>query len=132
MNERQRKAPLPEQPRDVAAEVLRVVTAMVEETRPGRVGRVSMNSHLERDLGLDSLARVELLLRLGKEFGRSLPDGALAEAETPQDLLCFLAGAGDAVAARNAVTATGGVSTHRRGQHAGRADQHSWPGGDAD
>lgn len=111
MNERRRKAPLPEQPRDVSADVLRVVTAMVEETRPGRVGRVSLNSHLERDLGLDSLARVELLLRLGKEFGRSLPDGALAEAETPQDLLRFLSGAGDAVAARNAVTETGGVST---------------------
>jgi hypothetical protein len=53
-----------------------------------------MSSHLERDLGLDSLARVELLLRVGSEFGRSLPEAALAEAETPQDLLRFIDRAG--------------------------------------
>jgi 1-acyl-sn-glycerol-3-phosphate acyltransferase len=67
---------------------------MVEETRPGRVERVHMHSHLERELGLDSLARVELLLRVGSEFGKSLPEAALAEAETPQDLLQFIARAG--------------------------------------
>ena len=79
-------------PPEVTARLLRVVLAMVEETRPGRaLGRVSLHSHLERDLGLDSLARVELLLRVGSEFGKSLPEGALAEAETPQDLLRFIA-----------------------------------------
>ncbi|KFB68990.1 AMP-binding protein [Candidatus Accumulibacter vicinus] len=82
-------------PPEVTARLLRVVLAMVEETRPGRaLGRVSLHSHLERDLGLDSLARVELLLRVGSEFGRSLPEEALAEAETPQDLLRFIARAG--------------------------------------
>ncbi|MEF8769760.1 AMP-binding protein [Candidatus Accumulibacter contiguus] len=80
---------------ELAARLLGVVSAMVEETRPGRtLGRVSLHSHLERDLGLDSLARVELLLRVGSEFGKSLPEGALAEAETPQDLLRFIARAG--------------------------------------
>lgn len=63
---------------------------LVEETHPARAGRVSLGSHLERDLGLDSLARVELLLRLGTEFATALPDAALAEAETPRDLLRFL------------------------------------------
>ena len=38
---------------EVAVRLLRVVTAMVEETRPGRAGRVSLASHLERDLSLD-------------------------------------------------------------------------------
>ncbi|SBT06704.1 AMP-dependent synthetase and ligase [Candidatus Accumulibacter aalborgensis] len=76
---------------EVAVRLLRVVTAMVEETRPGRAGRVSLASHLERDLSLDSLARVELLLRVGSEFGTSLPNAALAEAETPRDLLRFIA-----------------------------------------
>ncbi|MBL8375711.1 AMP-binding protein, partial [Accumulibacter sp.] len=79
---------------EIPARLLRVVSVMVEETRPGRVGRVSMSSHLERDLGLDSLARVELLLRVGSEFGKSLPEAALAEAETPQDLLRFIDRAG--------------------------------------
>jgi 1-acyl-sn-glycerol-3-phosphate acyltransferase len=83
-----------EQSPEVAARLLRVVSVMVEETRPGRVGRVSMSSHLERDLGLDSLARVELLLRVGSEFGKSLPQAALGEAETPQDLLRFIDRAG--------------------------------------
>jgi 1-acyl-sn-glycerol-3-phosphate acyltransferase len=39
---------------------------------------------------LDSLARVELVLRLEREFGASLAEQALAAAETPRDLLRFL------------------------------------------
>lgn len=93
MNEGQQQAPSSEPSHDLAADLLRVLTTMVEETRPGRAARVSMHSHLERDLGLDSLARVELLLRLGKEFGKALPEAALAEAETPADLLRLVAGA---------------------------------------
>jgi hypothetical protein len=38
---------------ETAARLLRVVSLLVEETRPGRAGRVRMGSHLERDLGLD-------------------------------------------------------------------------------
>ena len=51
---------------------------------------VSLDSSLERDLGLDSLARVELVLRLEREFAASLPEQALASSETPRDLLRFL------------------------------------------
>ena len=85
--------PLQQESAKASERLLSVLTALVAETRPGRVGRVSMSSHLERDLGLDSLARVELLLRVGSEFGRSLPETALAEAETAQDLLRFIASA---------------------------------------
>ncbi|MBE2257393.1 MAG: AMP-binding protein [Rhodobacteraceae bacterium] len=99
MSEGQREGASPEPSPDLETRLLRVLTTMVEETRPGRVGRVGMNSQLERDLGLDSLARVELLLRVGREFGRSLPESALAEAETPRDLLRFVAGTGPGVAA---------------------------------
>jgi acyl carrier protein len=73
---------------------LRVVRTLVEETHPVSAHRVSLHSHLERDLGLDSLARVELLLRLGSEFSTTLPDTALAEAETPRDLLRLIGEAG--------------------------------------
>lgn len=83
---------LPPSP-EVSERLLGVLTALVAETRPGRVARVSLGSHLERDLGLDSLARVELLLRVGSEFGRSLPEAALADAETAQDLLRFIVSA---------------------------------------
>src|SRR5258707_2191012 len=44
------------------------------------------SSHLDRDLGLGSLERVELLARLETEFGVRLPDRVAAEINTPEDL----------------------------------------------
>jgi acyl carrier protein len=70
--------------------VLAVVAAVAREARPSFHGYVALDSSLERDLGLDSLARVELVLRLEREFGASLPEQALASSETPRDLLRFL------------------------------------------
>ncbi len=70
--------------------VLAVVAAVAREARPGFDAYVSLDSSLERDLGLDSLARVELVLRLEREFAASLPEQALASSETPRDLLRFL------------------------------------------
>ncbi len=86
--------------------LLEVVAAVAREsTRRGEI-RVALDSSLERDLGLDSLARVELILRVEREFGVSLPEQALASAETPRDLLRFLlAGSG-----REARTADHGIA----------------------
>ncbi len=84
--------------------VLEVVAAVAREARPHVEPHVTLDSSLEKELGLDSLARVELVLRLEKDFGASLPEQALATSETPRDLLRFLlAGAGHApqVADRN-------------------------------
>ena len=44
-------------------------------------------AHLERELGLGSLERVELMLRLGDACGVRLPDSVVAEANTVQDLI---------------------------------------------
>src|SRR3569832_804534 len=66
--------------------LLAILQNLVNELRDGG-GGVRMDSHLDRDLGLDSLARVELLLRLEREFGASLPAGVLVEAEPPHALL---------------------------------------------
>src|ERR1700733_14962510 len=44
-------------------------------------------AHLERELGLGSLERVELMLRLGDACGVRLPDRVAAEADTVQDLI---------------------------------------------
>src|ERR1700691_1647520 len=44
-------------------------------------------AHLERELGLGSLERVELMLRLGDACGVRLPDRVVAEADTVQDLV---------------------------------------------
>ena len=77
--------------------LLAVVAAVAREARPHVDAYVSLDSSLERDLGLDSLARVELVLRVEREFGASLPEQALASSETPRDLLRFvLASAGHA------------------------------------
>lgn len=47
---------------------------------------MGLDSDLERDLGLDSLALAELLVRLEDPFGVSLPAGLLRTATTPRDL----------------------------------------------
>jgi acyl carrier protein len=80
-----------------ANRVLGVVAAVAREARPHVEAYVALDSSLERDLGLDSLARVELVLRLEREFHTALPEQALASSETPRDLLRFLlAAAGQA------------------------------------
>lgn len=71
--------------------ILPIVEQLVKETHPDHSHQaVTFDSSLERDLGLDSLARAELLLRIGQAAGTELPDAALAEAETPRDILRYL------------------------------------------
>jgi 1-acyl-sn-glycerol-3-phosphate acyltransferase len=72
-----------------ADELLAQIHDIVCELHPHMRGRlrVTMDSALDRDLGLDSLARVELLVRLERRAGVSLSDHVLASAETPRDVL---------------------------------------------
>jgi len=67
--------------------LIAVVGQLVRDTRHGRELQFGLDSSLERDLGLDSLARVELVLRIERAFGVSLPEQALYAADTPRDLL---------------------------------------------
>jgi 1-acyl-sn-glycerol-3-phosphate acyltransferase len=67
--------------------VLEVLRGLLQEL--GSYGALEMlgaGSHLDRELGLGSLERVELLARLETEFGVRLPDRVVAEANTPEDL----------------------------------------------
>ena len=73
-----------------ATRLLATVAALVREMRPGAPPDVGLDASLDADLGLDSLARVELVLRLEKEFVVAMPEHALASSETPRDLLRFL------------------------------------------
>ena len=73
-----------------AARVIEVVAQFAAEARPGRAPAVALDSSFERELGLDSLARVELLLRAERAFGVSLPERALNDADTPRALLGFV------------------------------------------
>src|SRR5215470_13401632 len=85
-------APSPEQ---IARSLLDVLRAFLAETRSadGPVINATLDSRLERDLGLDSLGRYELWLRVEQTFGVSVSDDTLAQVETPRDMLrALLAG----------------------------------------
>jgi 1-acyl-sn-glycerol-3-phosphate acyltransferase len=70
-----------------AETLLAVIAGLLRESGQRRRTAPRLDSSLERDLGIDSLARVELLLRIEREFGVRLPEHLLATAETPYDLL---------------------------------------------
>jgi acyl carrier protein len=61
-------------PRAVGRDVLAIVSTLVDELggRPGD-RPVGLDDRLDRDLGLGSLERVELLLRLEQRFGCTCP-----------------------------------------------------------
>jgi fatty-acyl-CoA synthase len=72
---------------DVRARVLDVVrTLLIELGSQGALPVLGPTSHLDRELGLGSLERVELLARLESEFGVRLPDRVASEANTPAEL----------------------------------------------
>jgi fatty-acyl-CoA synthase len=67
--------------------VLQIVRGLLEELgSQGALPMLNAKSLLDRDLGLGSLERVELLSRLEEEFGVRLPDQVGAEANTPEEL----------------------------------------------
>ena len=73
---------------DVRERVLEVLRALLEELGSyGAVATLSAGSNLDRDLGLGSLERMELLTRLETIFGVRLPDSVAADANTPEDLI---------------------------------------------
>ncbi len=83
-----RKLSEPEAPAvDSARLLLDVLRTLVAETRRAAPPPVSLDSRLVEDLGIDSLARVELNLRCERAFGRRLDDERLAAAATPREIL---------------------------------------------
>jgi 1-acyl-sn-glycerol-3-phosphate acyltransferase len=73
----------------VAGVLLALVAKVNHELRPNdtTLPTPSLDHHFDRDYGLDSLARVELIARIEKEFSTSLPEQAMAEAQSPRDIL---------------------------------------------
>ena len=67
--------------------VLQIVRVLLEELgSQGVIPMLTASSLLDRDLGLGSLERVELLSRLEEEFGVRVPDQVGADANTPDQL----------------------------------------------
>ena len=74
---------------DIASRLLAIVRELALELQP-RTGAqldVGLDSDLDRDLGLDSLGRAELLLRLDRAFKVRLPEQLISDAVTSRDLL---------------------------------------------
>jgi 1-acyl-sn-glycerol-3-phosphate acyltransferase len=83
----------------VEQRVLEVVRALAEEVGGTRAASaVAPEASLERDVGLGSLERVELLLRLEADFGRALDDRFL-QVDTAAALARLLTDGGAAAAA---------------------------------
>jgi 1-acyl-sn-glycerol-3-phosphate acyltransferase len=80
---------------EIVVRVLTVLRDLIVELQPHRAGRLSvaLDSDLDRDLGLDSLGRAELVLRLDRAFSIKLPESLIADAETAQDLCRAVAAA---------------------------------------
>jgi acyl carrier protein len=77
--------------RDRVLQVIREL--LLELGSEGALPILGGASQLDRDLGLGSLERVELLARLETAFGVRLPDRVASEANTPEDLASAICGA---------------------------------------
>ena len=85
-------------PRAESESLLDLIRRFDLETHPHKQqpAQLTLDSSLERDLGLDSLGRMELLYRIERRFEVSLPDQVLATMETPRELLRAIEGASGA------------------------------------
>ena len=63
--------------------------------------RATLASSFDRDLGLGSLERVELLMRVERRFAKRLPDEVAQRADTLQEFLTALQGEGAETAAKH-------------------------------
>jgi len=107
-----------------AEQLLAVTREMLRELRGADAPPVELDDELERTLGIDSLARMELMLRIERAFDVRLPEAAVQEAQTARDLLRALTVAAPRAsafaAARSAVpqeeTRAGAVSLPRHAQ----------------
>ena len=81
------EAPVPD-----AESLLAAMREVVSELHPhlGARAGITLDSSLDRDLGLDSLSRMELLSRLERRFGAAIPETVMATAETARELLPVL------------------------------------------
>ncbi len=88
MDDRNRKTAPPSDPQTAGA-LLETIRGLAAEVRPDRAAAVpvELDTSLDRDLGFDSLTRMELLERVETRFGLTIDPRDLADAETPRDLL---------------------------------------------
>ena len=72
---------------DIEEAVLAIVRDVAQDIHPGRPMRCTLDSPLENELGLDSVGRVELAVRLEQQLGTTLGERAVLTAECARDLV---------------------------------------------
>jgi 1-acyl-sn-glycerol-3-phosphate acyltransferase len=109
----------------IEAQVLRIARDLLRELGNSKTGEAVRGSATLDDLGLGSIERVELLSRLDRAFGVTLPEGAFAEAGTVDDIVSALAAAlrndGGTFAPRGPASPasernSGGIEAHAEGR----------------
>ncbi|MDP6602948.1 MAG: AMP-binding protein [Rhodospirillales bacterium] len=87
-----------EAPDSLAPQLLGVIKTVAEELHPRRaeLRAANLDSALDRDLGFDSLGRVELIVRVERAFDVALPERVFSTAETPRELLAAVRAAAGA------------------------------------
>lgn len=77
-----------DQDRKIEQSLLRLIRELACSLHPGaRLSELTLDSDLEKDAGLDSLGRVELMLRLERHFQVRIGDETAVSARTPAELL---------------------------------------------
>ena len=80
--------PVPDDHAALERHIFQLVGQLVGELRPGStVAGIGPDDSLERELGIGSLERVELLTRIERAVGVRLADSVMAAADTPADLV---------------------------------------------
>jgi 1-acyl-sn-glycerol-3-phosphate acyltransferase len=78
----------------IEAQVFGIIRDLLRELgNPAASATLQASTSLDSDLGLGSIERVELLSRLERDLGMSIPEAAIAEAKTVEDVIVALAGA---------------------------------------
>jgi 1-acyl-sn-glycerol-3-phosphate acyltransferase len=85
-----------EKPADeIEKNLLSIVRGFLAEFKSERaLSHVQLSASLERDLGIDSLGKVELFLRIEKAFSVRFPDSLMADAENLNDIAIAIHHAG--------------------------------------
>jgi len=74
-------------PADVEKTLLAIVREFLSEFKAERaIQQLTLNASLDRDLGIDSLGKVELFLRIEKAFSVKFDDALMIEANSLQDI----------------------------------------------
>lgn len=87
------RVPVHGSPESTPARVIAEIHALLRELRGGDAPPPALDDDLERTLGIDSLARMELMLRLERAFDVRMPEAEMQAAQTPRDLVRAVAAA---------------------------------------